>query len=341
LRRADLATVGSVTLSHPYVDLVDGRWYKGSLHVHSDVSVVDVAGQRPREQILADYRSFGHDFVMFAEQNRYTTQAEIDADGLNDHGLIVIPGAELDDRCFVSSGQHVSHVNPSDGCHVIEKCALTDILTYVARDEQAFVVLLHPNLPGFDRDATWVGLTALEVVSGFYLRRPGHESPFAFDAWDHLLGQGARVWGIADDCSFAPGDIDVAWLQVFATECSVPAIVEAVRAGRFYASTGVTIDGIEVDGATVTITAPDAAHFAVVVDGGERTVVADGPVATYEVGPEATFVRFECIGADDTWGSDYGERWTAEHVLRRAWTQPMWVCSRADDIAADREALSW
>ena len=317
-----------MTLISPYVDLVDGRWYKGSLHVHSDVSDVAEAGLRPRGQVLADYRSCGHDFVMFAEQNRYTTQAEIDADRLNDHGLVVIPGAELDDRCFVSSGQHLSHVNPSERCHVTEKCGLTDILRYVAGDEQAFVVLLHPDYPGFDRSATWTGLTALEVVSGFYLRRPGHEwsrNPFAFDAWDYLLGQGARVWGIADDCSFAAGDIDVAWLQVFATECSVPAIVEAIRAGRFYSSTGVTIDGIDVDGATVTITARDAAHIDVVVDGGEPTVVADGQVATYEVCPDATYVRFECVGADDTWGSDYGERWTEEHVLRRAWTQPMWV----------------
>jgi hypothetical protein len=320
-----------VILSHPYVDLVDGRWYKGSLHVHSDVSAVDQAGRRPREQILADYRSCGHAFVMFAEQNRYTTQADIDANRLNDHGPLVIPGAELDDRCFVSSGQHVSHVNPSDDCHVTEKRALTDILSSVARDEQAFMVLLHPDWPGFDRRARWAGLTALEVVSGYYLQRPGHEwsrNPFAFDAWDYLLGRGHRVWGIADDCSFAVGDINVAWLQVFATECSASAIVDAVRNGRFYASTGVTIDGIDVDGAIVTITSNDAARINVVVDGGGPMLLADGPVATFEVSPDTTYVRFECVGADDTWEGGYGERWIEKHVLRRAWTQPVWVSQR-------------
>jgi hypothetical protein len=108
----------------------------------------------------------------------------------------------------------------------------------------------------------------------------------------------------------------------------VPAIVDAVRNGRFYASTGVAIDGIDVDGATVTITSSDAARIDVVVDGGEPTLIAEAPVATYEVSPDATYVRFECVGAGDTWGSGYGERWTGEHVLARAWTQPMWVSSR-------------
>src|SRR3954469_10458289 len=112
-----------MALNNPYAKIgtTTGRWYKGSLHVHSDVNeMYDDAAQkdprdrgRPRERVLEHYKSTGHDFVMFAEQNIYTVEADIEAEGLNiNRGILVIPGAEFD-RKVVTTGQHLSHVNAS------------------------------------------------------------------------------------------------------------------------------------------------------------------------------------------------------------------------------------
>jgi hypothetical protein len=315
-----------VSLLHPYERRGGEQWFKGSLHVHSEVSPVGEEPQRCRTDILDDYRQSGHDFVMFAEQNRYTPQGEIDATHLNDHGIVIVPGAELD-PCWITTGHHVSHVNPSDGCEVTECCSVSTLLAYIAADDNALSVLLHPNYdPGFSMDHDWSALTAIEVISGYYLRRwEWQVSPFAFHAWDQLLLHGIEVWGVADDCSFGNDDVNVAWLQVFAQECSVASIVGAVGAGRFYGSTGPTIEAIEVEDMTVSIVTTDAACIRVVVDGAKPEVVAEGPAATYEVAADASYVRFECVGAEDTWGSGYAAPWTGEHVLSRAWTQPFRV----------------
>jgi hypothetical protein len=76
--------------------------------------------------------------------------------------------------------------------------------------------------------------------------------------------------------------------------------------GRFYASTGVSIDRIEVDGQRVRVTSPDAQRIAAITDHGKRLKVVDAGQLEVEMPETATYLRFEC------WGG--GER--------QAWTQP-------------------
>jgi hypothetical protein len=125
-----------------------------------------------------------------------------------------------------------------------------------------------------------------------------------------LLRTGRHVWGYANDDSHAEtGDVELGWNMVDAPDRSPKAIIDSLATGRFYASTGVTITGIHVDGMRITIETADAERIVALRDTARRHAVADARSITGEVPPDATYMRFEC------WGR--GERF--------AWTQPFMV----------------
>ncbi|MFF5531752.1 hypothetical protein ACFY71_04630 [Streptomyces cinerochromogenes] len=178
-------------LTNPYAgkDSSTGKWYKGSLHAHSDRAEMypgstyhDEDTPRDREKVLEDYAKAGYEFVMLAEQNRYTTSQDLT--GINTHGVIVIPGAELDGR-RVETDQHLSHVNPSDDpAHHVEldpekpRQTLKEIFSIAEKDRKnPLVVQVHPQFPregdGREKDILGsYGVHALEIVNSWWMQRP-------------------------------------------------------------------------------------------------------------------------------------------------------------------------
>ena len=73
--------------------------------------------------------------------------------------------------------------------------------------------------------------------------------------WDSLLSDGKTVWGVASDDVHDYLNLDDAtaptpghaWIVLQAPNLSLNSIMEAMRRGHFYASTGVTIRGFEAD----------------------------------------------------------------------------------------------
>lgn len=146
-------------LDNPYERVGNGgQWYKGSLHAHTEHEEMYPgstynAWDEPREpkQVLDDYATAGYDFVVLSEQNRYTTQAELDE--LNKHnGLIVIPGAEIDGR-RIKTEQHLGHVNPTldDPIHHVtdgESLEIGEVLGRAKNDPKTpLVTQVHPQFP--------------------------------------------------------------------------------------------------------------------------------------------------------------------------------------------------
>jgi hypothetical protein len=82
-----------------------------------------------------------------------------------------------------------------------------------------------------------------------------------------------------------------------------------LRNGRFYASTGVTIKDVRVDGTRIRVETADAERIVALQQVGKRFAQVDGTAIEVDVPDAATYVRFEC------WGR--GERF--------AWTQPFFV----------------
>lgn len=288
-------------LDHPYDRFPGGQWLRGNLHTHTTRS----DGDRPIQAVIDDYAARGYDFLMISDHDTLTGDeqyATCDA-----QSMLLIPGNEISDN-----GPHLLHVGAEQR---LEPAADRQGVIDAVQASQGFVIVNHPNWqPDFDHCPInllqqWNGYAGLEIYNGTIGRLAG--SPYATNKWDMLLSRGRRVWGYAnDDHHLAGVDVGLGWNMTYLTDRSVAAVIEALKHGRFYASTGVLITRIEVSGMRVTLETANADRIIAVGDHGHRIVTQDGSMMQLVVPAESTrYVRFECWGA--------GEQF--------AWTQPFEV----------------
>jgi hypothetical protein len=174
---------------------------------------------------------------------------------------------------------------------------------------------------------TMEGMRGMEIYTGVVERLSGEAK--ATDRWDRLLGKGWRVFGHATDDQHRADDCFVAWncVQWPGDQPVTPeGIVDALAAGRFYASNGVTISrtGASDDGQAVMVESDaDEVRWIVragaivkKVGAGSSTLMMDEFAALPDVPrtesgcpSEAIYARAECLGRGAT----------------TAWTQPFWI----------------
>lgn len=289
-------------IDHPYQDLSGGRWLVGNLHTHTTSS----DGQRDHQAVIDDYAGRGYGFLMISDHDIYT--ALEDYRSYDAQGMIMVPGNEIS-----ANGPHMLHVGAKDW--VEPHADRQRVIDEVNATGGGIVLFNHPNWHAnfnhcpqelFERCEGYVGL---EIYNGVICRLEG--SPYATDRWDMLLTQGRRIWGFAhDDSHAATGDVGLGWNVAYVTEETPAGVVEALRAGRFYASTGVVINEIRVEGNKIWIATENAGRIVALRQGAVRLAVVDGAEIEVEVPEGVGYVRFEC------WGD--GEAF--------AWTQPFF-CS--------------
>lgn len=286
-------------ITHPYRSLTGGQWLRGNLHAHTTAS----DGAKPIRTVINDYKRRGYDFLMISDHDVFTSATDYRKLGIK--GITLIPGNEV-----TRNGPHMLHVGASKR---VEPNALRQHVINDINASKGFAVVNHPNWQvGFnhcpiERMREWVDWTGMEIYNGVIARLQG--SPYATNKWDTLLGEGRRLWGFANDDSHAPEDVELGWNMVYAKSRSASAIVDAMAAGRFYPSTGVTINQITVRGNKVRIATDNASRIVALFDHGKRFATVDDN--TIEVTPpdNAKYIRFEC------WGD--GEKF--------AWTQPFFI----------------
>ena len=284
-------------LKNPY----DGssNWLRGNLHAHTTRS----DGKRDPQIVIDDYAGRGYDFLMISDHDMVTAPSEFDS-----RGMVLIPGNEV-----TASGPHLLHINA--GKLVPPYNDRQNVLDEIAADHNALSVMAHPNWHRSFDHINQSGLRALsgyvgiEVYNGVIERLPG--SPYATDQWDQLLSSGRRVWGFANDDSHAvDGDVALGW-NVVQAERSIESIVDGLRRGAFYASTGVRLIHIEVDGDTITVQADEEVRFNAYREHQRRFATHIGHVLELTVPNDAKlqYVRVEAHGACGS----------------TAWTQPFFV----------------
>ncbi len=288
------------TITHPYQPLSGGEWIRGNLHTHTTAS----DGSRPLQDVVSDYARRGYGFLMISDHDVFTGSNEYDR--IDAHGMVLIPGNEI-----TANGPHLLHVNAD---RLVAPDPLRQTVFTAIAAGGGFGVVNHPNWQTafdhcpFERMAEWVGFAGLEIYNGTIGRLDG--SPYATDKWDRLLAQGRRVWGFANDDSHLPeADVELGWNVAYVGERSATAVVEALRAGRFYASTGVEIEAIEVDGETIRVRATNAARIVALMQTGRRFAQVEAGEIEVTVPDNARYVRFECLGTGEA----------------SAWTQPFFV----------------
>jgi len=146
------------------------------------------------------------------------------------------------------------------GC---ERLCGHEIEHVMARSKHLLTILCHPR-PRVGQDY-WTAAKiralgrvpdAMEVYNGHYgiprmLR--GGACPLYNDLWDDFLSVGLFMWCVANDDFHEPDDFGNAFNMVFVSELNESAVLRAVKHGACYASTGLLLDDVTVQDATVHV----------------------------------------------------------------------------------------
>ncbi|MCL2640143.1 MAG: CehA/McbA family metallohydrolase [Phycisphaerales bacterium] len=291
-----------VTLQNPYARQPDTqyRWLKGNLHTHTTRS----DGTRSPQRVLDLYAAIGHDFAVFSDHDTFSDYAELDP-----HQIVLLPGCNE----VSNFGNHLLQIGSTaiaepneDRQKVIDAILATG----------GIAIMNHPNW-----EANWnhcpyevlqklKGYHGLEIFNGVCHDLEG--SAYAIDKWERLLSEGRIVWGFANDDSHRDNQEGRGWnvVQVPADEANTATILAALRSGNFYASTGVTIDTIEVTGSVLRIVAKDAQEIEIFGDKAVRLAVSKSGEITFDATTaNATYIRAQLYGQGSA----------------MAWTQPFVV----------------
>lgn len=233
----------------------EARWWKGNTHTHTTESDGDTA---PAE-VAAWYRDHGYDFLVLSDHNVLTDPASIP--GIQDSTFLLIPGEEVT-SAFESAPVHVNGLNlPS----VVEPRTASSLLGTVqanvdaVREGRGVPHINHPNFRWAIPADVLAGVRndrLLEIFNGHPTvhNRGGGDRPGMEEVWDILLTGGKRIYGIAvDDAHHFQGEFSAdrvnpgrGWVVVRAPALEAGALMEALEAGRFYASTGPELDDVVV-----------------------------------------------------------------------------------------------
>ncbi|HEU0034863.1 MAG TPA: CehA/McbA family metallohydrolase [Kofleriaceae bacterium] len=327
----------------------DEVWLKGSTHVHARPSGDSTT---PIEHVIAWYEQHGYDFIALTDHNR-VTEVEPGASTAGQlavrapaRGLIVLAGTELThnpDGCepVTHPTKHCRiHVNvlgatarPKDKLDWADRTSPARLAKYqsaivAARALGGAGVLVQLNHPQW----FWGMSTELLVelarrgVRLYELANAQFETWNAGDAshpstealWDAALGQGVTLWAVASDDAHdyeeSGGRYPAGggWVMVKARR-DPQAIVDALAAGRFYASTGVTLDRVDVTGDELVVEAASdagarsSAMTIQFIENGTLVATVQGPAARHPI-PQRGYVRAVVTNGAGA----------------RAWTQPVW-----------------
>lgn len=285
-----------VDWSNPYAQR-EGTWLKGGLHIHT--SPASSCAKIELKSALDLYAQKGFDFIGIGDHNTLTDP--------QDDRFIIIYGTEWnsakgEDTCIYSKDTKI----------IKEALGNTDqdeLLASLAKKD-AIVFLNHPNATietMYTREQLLQkqNFDGLEIFNGIIERKTG--SAFATDLWDFFLGNNRRVLGFACDDSHIEDDIGHGWIVAKVKDRTPAGIMQALKTGNFYCSTGVVINDIRRNGDVIEIESENAEEIQASSWGGRlRARVLDNHMSFDTSGLDLHYVRFTLFG--------YGSS--------MAWTQP-------------------
>jgi hypothetical protein len=152
------------------------------------------------------------------------------------------------------------------------------------------------------------GCLGLEVYNGGC--EADNAKGFSTVHWDDLLAAGCRLWGLAvDDAHWRDGghDAGLGWVWVKAAALTQAAILDALRNGRFYASTGPEIQDVWLEGSRVHVRCSAVAVIDFVGNGGHLSRRITAPpgktltTASHQLRRGQQYVRVACGDARGNW----------------------------------------
>ena len=303
------------------------KWFKGNTHTHS----LNSDGDSAPDEVVRWYREQKYQFLFFTDHNMVTP-----IEGLNDvfampERFLLIRGEEVTDQ---AAGKPV-HLNMLGGEGVVQPQGGESVAEALRRNVAAVtsargvISINHPNF-GWAMSAADLaggkGAHLIEIHNGHFMvnNAGGGGQPGAEELWDSMLSAGIRIFGVASDdvhqlkqpwvkASARPGQ---GWVVVRAARLTSEAILSALAAGDFYASTGVELSDVQTTPRrlTVAVKAQDYAKYTIhfIGQGGRVLKVAAGSPAQYDITGNEGYVRAKILDSNG----------------QVAWTQPVFLSPR-------------
>jgi len=200
-----------------------GHWYKGNLHTHTTQS----DGQFTPEEAITWYRAHQYDFLALTDHWVHTPGRAFDGT------FITLSGAELH-----GDGYHMLAIGLS-GLPSQELDNDPSALARAVADLGGLAYYAHPY---------WTGQTSSHIdahpgVRGIEVYNSVCDQAYGLGysrvPWDELLEQGHRLVGLAvDDVHWKYGAQGWGFVMVRSPRLDEASLIDALRQGHFYASTG-------------------------------------------------------------------------------------------------------
>jgi hypothetical protein len=274
---------------NPYDHPAD-TWLRGSFHGHS--SEYSACASVPLAESVHRYSEVGAGFFSLTDHDHVT---DLSAMRSQYPELVFLEGFEYSSRENVLfAGAQVE---------ALYEQSLEDAL---ANAGDLLTVVCHPRPHADGRDywtrpmlealGTWPD--GIEVYNGHYgieVALAKGRQPLYTAFWDELLTAGHHLWGYANDDFHDPADFDNAYNMVLVDERSAAGVVRAAKAGRSYATTGLLLESIQVEGDDIRVEVDAPCRGAFIGPEGQQLAQGEGQSFSYRAGDEA-YVRFEGQG---------------------------------------------
>ena len=295
----------------------EGVWLRCALHAHTTNS----DGELPPDMLVRHYEWAGYDVLAITDHWVRTVEPST-------RKLLVIPSTELN----AVAARHDAHVlalgveadpEPPD-----EFAPLDEVVAWIQQNH-GVPYLAHTYWSGL-RTSDWEacdGLFGIEVWNTGCELEIGRGNSSLH--WDEALEAGRALFALATDDSHHPGyDSGFAWTMVRAAERSQAAVLDALRSGRFYGSTGPEIHHVEHDETSVVVRCSPA-QSVTLVSSRHRGARANAGRLGY---PNAsTILEHDSAGLITACRLEkpplapFGRIEVCDPQGRKAWTNPLWT----------------
>jgi hypothetical protein len=303
------------------------KWFKGNTHTHT----LNSDGDSTPEDVVRWYREQRYHFLFLTDHNLVTPVEGLNAVAGMPEKFLIIRGEEVTDQ---AAGRPV-HLNMLGGEGAVPPQGGATVAEALRRNVEAITAargVISINHPNFGWAMTTSDLAEgrgahlIEIHNGHHMvnNAGGGGQPGAEALWDSMLSAGVRVFAVASDdlhhlkqpwakASARPGQ---GWVAVRAPQLTSDAILSALAAGDFYASTGVVLSDVQATPERLTVTVKEETYAKYTIQfigqGGRLLKEAIASPAHYDIAGGEGYVRAKILDSNS----------------QVAWTQPVFVSAR-------------
>ena len=213
-----------------------GEWLRCQLHSHT----VNSDGDATPAELVAHYAGLGFDVLAITDHHFVTAFSSDD--------LLVIPSSELTARPTGALEVDVLAIGAERLPEPNHEFASVEAAARFAVDAGGVAFLAHPYWSGLE-SAVYLdapSLSGIELMNGGSELANGNGRSAEF--WDAVLHhtRGACLGIASDDCHSPGKDSNLAWTMVRSDDRSREAVLDALRRGAFYGTSGPEIASIQV-----------------------------------------------------------------------------------------------